>query len=605
MKKPKKKTIAIGAGVLVVALGGMAVAGKTGQQEEIIPQVEVVEVSRGDVRQLVDASGTVTSGEEKTYFSPVNAEVEMFSAEVGDTVKAGTKLVEFNLEDLQKEEKKAALNLKSGKMDYKDAVNKSDKAVKKQTDAKGNVASLERQVEEQKNYVAALKSQLASVNRQAQIDAQAAARAQAARAAAEAQAQAEAAQAAEEERNREIQRQYSAALTTYQNETIPEYQRELGILNSQAAQALAAYNQAENTYQMAFSAWELDQSEENAAAVENAEQARSQAQITYQDAQSALESMKAQPPQMPVMAEFMAQASGGDFVSDGSDMDTDTDFSQGISPSAGTSVDSYVAPDTSAIENALEEASSDLAELQSELASEKAIAEADAAELTKEEKEKMKITNNLSEMDAKTAEELVEDGKKGIMAEFNGVISKTAVVEGATVSRGMELFTVQNTDDVNVNVNISKYDYDKVEENQKAEITLAGKNYEGTVTKVSHIAVQNEKGTSLISATVRFDNPDEDVFLGVDAKVQIQAAEAKDVVILPVEVVNIGKTGSFCYVLENGVITRKDITTGISSTDYIEVTEGLKEGDQVLRDLGGMTEGMPAQAIEETGEDAK
>ncbi len=40
----------------------------------------------------------------------------------------------------------------------------------------------------------------------------------------------------------------------------------------------------------------------------------------------------------------------------------------------------------------------------------------------------------------------------------------------------MELFTLQNTDKVDVDVNISKYDYDKIQENQKAEITLAGKN---------------------------------------------------------------------------------------------------------------------------------
>ncbi len=604
--KPKKKTVAICVGAMVIVLGGIVVAGKAGQQEEMIPQVEVVEASRGDVRQTVDASGTVASGEEKTYFSPVNAEIEKISIKQGDTVKAGTKLVEFNLADLEKEEKKAALNLKSGKMDYKDAVNKSDKAVKKQKDAKGNVASLEQKVKEQKDYVAALKSQLAAVNRQSQIDAQEVARAQAAQAAAEAQRQAEAARAAQEEKNREIQREYSAALATYQNETLPNYQRELGILNSQAAQAQSAYNQAENAYQMAFAAWEMNQNDENAAAVENAEQARSQAQIAYQDAQNAYEALSSQPPEMPVMADFMNQTSGSEFVSDGTDADlTDTSSAGTASADTSSGTSSYIAPDTSGIENALEQASSDLAELQSELASKKAIAEAEAAELTKEEKEKMKITNNLSEIDAKTAEELVEDGKKGIKAEFNGIISKTAVVEGATVTRGMELFTLQNTDDVNVDINISKYDYDKVAENQKAEITLAGKTYEGTVTKISHMAVPNEKGTPLISATVKIDNPDESVFLGVDAKVKIEAAEARDVVILPVEVVNIGKTGSFCYALEDGIITRKDITTGISSADYVEVTEGLEEGTQVLRDLGGMTEGMPAQAIAETGEDAK
>mgnify|MGYP000632890673 FL=1 len=74
-----------------------------------------------------------------------------------------------------------------------------------------------------------------------------------------------------------------------------------------------------------------------------------------------------------------------------------------------------------------------------------------------------------------SAKELVESAKNGVTADFNGVISKVTVVEGSTVTQGTELFTLQNTDKVDVDVNISKYDYDKIQENQKAEITLAGK----------------------------------------------------------------------------------------------------------------------------------
>lgn len=39
----------------------------------------------------------------------------------------------------------------------------------------------------------------------------------------------------------------------------------------------------------------------------------------------------------------------------------------------------------------------------------------------------MRVSNNLTELDAKSAKELVEEGKKGISADFNGVISKSAV----------------------------------------------------------------------------------------------------------------------------------------------------------------------------------
>lgn len=61
-------------------------------------------------------------------------------------------------------------------------------------------------------------------------------------------------------------------------------------------------------------------------------------------------------------------------------------------------------------------------------------------------------------------------------------------------------------------------------------------------------------------------------------------------VTLPVEVVNIGKEGSFCYVIEDGLVTKRNITTGISSEDYVEITDGIKEGEEVIADLGDYTE---------------
>lgn len=584
MKKRNKK-ILICAGVVAVVAGGVAVAGKGGSKEASVPPVPVQTAVVGDVEQIVDATGTVVSEEQKTFFSPVNAKISEVSFEEGDSVKKGTKLIAFDMENLEKDNQKAAMSFQSGKYDYEDTIKKSDKAEKKQSDAKKNVETLEQQIESKKNQVSSLKSQLSQVQAQAARD-------QAEAQAAQAQAELAAQQKAQEQKNQAIQKAYTEALSVYQNETLPKYQQELGELNSSANQAQSDFNQADTAYQMAFATWQADPSEANTEALHQAEQVRSQAEITKNQAKEAYETMKAQEPKMPALSDFEnAVFSGSDELTDGSQAGPETENVQ-------TGGASYTSVDTSGIERALEDASSDLAELQSELASEKAVAEADEAGLSKEQKEKMKITNNLSEMEAKTAEELLEDGKKGISAEFNGVISKTAAVEGSTVTQGMELFTLQNTDKVSVDINISKYDYDKVKEGQSAEITMADRTYEGKVTKVSHIASPNEKGTPVISATVSILNPDEDIFLGVDAKVKIHAESAEDVVTLPVEAVNIGKDGSFCYILKDGVITRQNVTTGLSSQDYVEIKEGLKEGDQVISDLGSLEEGMQAAAQE-------
>ena len=580
-KKKSRKKLVIGVGVLAVAaVAGVNVYSGMNAADSAVPQVETVEAVRDNVQQTVETSGTVVSEEQKTYFSPVNAKVNVADIKEGATVKAGDKLIEFDRKDLEREEKKAELNTKSGKLDMENTLNKSAEAVQKQQNAKGDAANLKQQVAAQENYVAAIKAKISQANVNAQKEASKAAAKKAADA-----------QAAQEAQQQEIKREFAQAQTTYQNETLPAYQNQLTQLNNEMNQAQTEYNQAENSYQMAFQAWSADQSDTNATSLEMAEQMRSDAQIAYQDAKSAYEDYKSQKPTAPTMSDFTG---GADFVSDGTSAD--------ISDSASVSSDdTTVTADTTALETELDRASNELAELQSKLSSQESIAETDPGAVTEEEDEKMEITNNLSELDQMSAEELVNEAKKGIKADFNGVITKVSVVEGATTTSGMELFTLQNTDKVDVNVNISKYDYDKVKKGQSADITLAGKTYEGEVTDVSHIATQNEKGASLISADIRIKNPDEDIYLGVDAKVTIHAEEADNVVVLPTEVVNIGKEGSFCYVLENGIITRKDITTGISSDEYIEVLDGIKEGDEVIRDLGTLEEGMQAETIDASG----
>ena len=578
MKKGKK--IAIGIVAAVVVAGGVysVTGGSRGAAQ--LPQVSVTKAAAGDVEEIVDATGTVVSDEQKTFYSPVNAQVKKVSFADGDSVSKGTKLVEFELKDLERDNQKAELNVKSGEYDYKNSINKSNQADQKQKDAKSKVATLEQQVKDKQNYLASLKSQLSAVQSQAATDAQAAAQAQAA---AEAQAEAE------------NQRAYAEALNTYQTKTLPAYQKELGELNTAYIKAQGVYNQTDTAYQMAFAQWQADPSDENAQALDDAEGARSQAEINSQQAKEAYEDKKANQPKMPEYADYSnsQNSSQSDLFTDGTEGSGQdaADQGSGSAETASTSVD------TSGIENAIEQASSDLADLQSDLATQKSIAEADSTSLTKEEKEKMRVTNNLTELDAKSAKELVEEGKKGIEADFNGVISKAAVQQGATVTQGLELFTLQSTDKVSVDINVSKYDYAKVKEGQTADITIGDKKYTGKVIKISHLATTNEKGSTLISATVSIDQPDEDIFLGVDAKVKIYAEKAEDVVTLPAGVVNIGKAGSFCYVLKDGVITRQDITTGISSDDAVEVTDGIKAGDEVIEDLGSLEEGIAAEAV--------
>ena len=213
-----------------------------------------------------------------------------------------------------------------------------------------------------------------------------------------------------------------------------------------------------------------------------------------------------------------------------------------------------------------------------------------------------------------TAEEAAEKlakGQEGVKAEFGGIVTKIAtmsssanasagggLLEGATVSEGTELFTIESNQQVKVDISITKYDLAKIAVGQKADITIADQKYEGEVTKINKVAANNSQGSPVVGVEVHINNPDSGIYLGVEAQVVIHTNSAQDVITLPVEIVNTDRNGDFCYVVENGVVTMRRITTGISSDTDVEVTDGLKEGDLVVYDMtGSVTEGMSVVAV--------
>lgn len=218
--------------------------------------------------------------------------------------------------------------------------------------------------------------------------------------------------------------------------------------------------------------------------------------------------------------------------------------------------------------------------------------------------EAKKTSNELSQLQNRKIMDYAEQVSGGLKADFAGVVTKVTAVEGAPVLKGGELLTIASNKQVHVMVNLSKTDLADVKEGQIADVTIAGKTYEGEVTMINHMATPNSNNTPVVSAQISITNADSDIYLGVEAKVKIHAQNAEGVLIVPVEAVNSDKQGDFVYVVENGIVVRKDVVTGVSSDAYIEITQGLKENDQVMTDIStGITEGMEVMAMPQAAPD--
>lgn len=435
-KKKRKKRI-IG-GVIAAALVLFIVSRVL--TPAALPMVMVRSAEKGTVKQTIDTSGTVKTEQQKTYFSPLAAKVEVCKVQEGDAVEAGQVLLTYDAQDLENRKKEAALQNDEAYYGYQNTMDKNSKDTSEYSRSSHDVEILEQQVENAKAEVRALKQYLTDMGcflREAQND-------------------------------------------NHEN-LAEEYQ--------------AKIDQATN--------------------------------------------------QLAVKEE-------------------------------------------------------ELAEFQSDLSEQKGIKNStESTMMTADAKKQAEASKELEALKSAEVTDAVAQVSDGIKADFAGIVTGVKAVDGSNVENGGELFTVSSIEKVCVDVSFSKSDLEKIEEGQKAVATIAGKQYEGTVTRISRAAAKNEKGASIIQGEIHIDNPDTDLYLGVDARVMVEGNKAENVVVIPVEAINIGKDGSFVYVVTDGMVQKRMVTAGISSDEYTEIKKGLEVGEQVIISVdAGIEEGMAVNPVE-------
>lgn len=247
--------------------------------------------------------------------------------------------------------------------------------------------------------------------------------------------------------------------------------------------------------------------------------------------------------------------------------------------------------DYAALEGAVATCSNDLNEY-------KALAQQYEAQKTDDpslasQKAQQSVLQELNELSKEHAADDLETAKAGVQADFAGVVTEVDAVAGQTAAEGMQMFVLQSTEDLKVSVEVTKYDLAQLCVGQTAHLTINGNVYEGTVTKINGMAQINAAGASTVTADIHINNPDEGIYLGIEAKVKIESANVENAFIVPIACVNYDTQGAFCYVVEDGVIVRKDVEAGISSDTHIQILSGLEKGEQVITEVTtDLAEGM-------------
>ena len=140
---------------------------------------------------------------------------------------------------------------------------------------------------------------------------------------------------------------------------------------------------------------------------------------------------------------------------------------------------------------------------------------------------------------------------------------------------------------------IDERDISKIQVGQKVEITadaLDSQSFTGVVDKVN-INGTTVNGNTSYPVTVKVDGAPEELYPGMNVSAKIIVEEAGSVLTLPVEAVERGETVLVALpgcLDENGLIAnlsateQRQVTLGRNDDNYIEIVDGLEEGDVVV-----------------------
>ncbi len=198
-------------------------------------------------------------------------------------------------------------------------------------------------------------------------------------------------------------------------------------------------------------------------------------------------------------------------------------------------------------------------------------------------------------------EYLDQKAKTVMKAEQEGIVAysndrywdpSSQVREGATVFSRQKIFSLPDMTHMQVKVNIHESLIKKIKAGQKAEVRIdAFPNvvFVGTVKSVSQLADSTRPwmsgGVKEYSTIVTLnDISGYELKPGMTAEARILVGELKNVLAVPVQAIAENKGDFYAFVDEPGGIKLRKVKVGENNEKYVEILDGLKEGESVALD---------------------
>ena len=189
-----------------------------------------------------------------------------------------------------------------------------------------------------------------------------------------------------------------------------------------------------------------------------------------------------------------------------------------------------------------------------------------------------------------------------ITAPMDGVVVGEPLTPGTMAVQGNSnptvIMRIADLSKKQIRAKIDETDIGSVRVGQKATFTVDAfpkSTFTATVSKISQTDVTNSWETSTSSSssssvsvvyyyvTLDVDDPDGLLLPGMTAQVEVTTSDRPGVLALPIAALKTNSKGAYVILAQSdGSTTEQSVMTGIYSDEYVEILDGLSEGDEVV-----------------------
>jgi HlyD family secretion protein len=191
------------------------------------------------------------------------------------------------------------------------------------------------------------------------------------------------------------------------------------------------------------------------------------------------------------------------------------------------------------------------------------------------------------------------------------------VVSGTMNNPGSVIGIIADMAEINAEVDVDETEIVNVKLGQEAVVrvdALPGSEYKGKVVEVGSSGYNraNQPDVTFFKVKVLLDHPDDNLRARMSVRAEIRTASHPGALTVPIQAVveregeKGEKTKKVVYVIDGGKAHERTVATGISDETRVELTSGVKPGEQVVtgpyRVLRDLKDGDAVQ-VSETSED--